>query len=260
MAYSITRDKYFTRNQPANSERLKNRILVNYSPLIEGEEAEVYRSSEPILLGAGESIEIEAAYNNVPCINAVADIDNERGSTFSITVENHYSWGAIITVLNNGSSSGTCELYITATPLIVEGGDFKSAENESSILEYGLLEYTFPDNHLIQDSVTAQGIASALISSYSTLRKECILSWRGDPSLELGDEIQAPVYQRGATIVNAYFYIFKNQISFDGTLKETTSGILIDSLLEEEWQDNSTTGDEYQDNYTNGDVIQKYRE
>lgn len=229
MTYPITKNQYFTRNQPAKSEELKNRVLVKYSPLIEDADniaSEIYRSNEPISLLAGEEKIIEAEFSTVPCVDVSGDIENKIGSTFSITIENYYSWGGIVTVKNTGATPGTCELVLTGTPLIPDEATsaYESAEDTASISENGVLEYKFPDNHLIQTKTVAAAIADSLITSYATPRKDVSMNWRGDPALELGDEIRVPVYQRGATTVNNEFYIFKNKLDFDGTLKETTEG------------------------------------
>jgi hypothetical protein len=42
--------------------------------------------------------------------------------------------------------------------------------------------------------------------------------------LELGDQINAPEYQRGTINNTGEFKVIKNVISFDGTLRETTTG------------------------------------
>lgn len=224
MAYSITRDDYFRRSQPAKSEELKNRCVVRYSPLVEGDPEEVYRSDEPISLAAGNSVEVEAKYNNLPCKDGSASIENSVGSTFIITEENHYSWGAIVTVQNNGASPGTCELVIDATPLSVEGESFEIAEDALSIQDNRMLEYPFPDNHLIQNAETAAAIAALLVSSFSTPRNDCSVDWRGDMALELADEIEVVTYERNSTIITELFYIYKQEISFDGTLEVMTEG------------------------------------
>lgn len=223
--YRITRDDYYTRNQPAKSEELKNRVLVKYAPLVLGASEEVYRSSEPISLAAGASVTVEAEYSTVPCITASADVDNVSASTFSVSAS-YYSWGAIVTVTNTGAVAGTCELFIEATPLTVaEGKNYESAEDAPSIQENGVLEYKFPDNQLIQTAAVADAIADALITAYATPRKDTALTWRGDPSLELGDEISVPVYHRPpAAAIMGDFYVFKNKLDFDGTVKMQTEG------------------------------------
>jgi hypothetical protein len=224
-AYRIDRDDYYTRNQPAKSEELKNRVSVKYAPLVQGAPEEVYRSSEPISLAAGASVTLDAEYNNIPCINAAADKDNVTASSFSVSAS-YYSWGAIVTVTNTGAVAGTCELFIEATPLTVaEGKNYQSAENAPSIQENGVLEYKFPENHLIQSAEVADDIADALITAYSTPRKDVAVTWRGDPALELGDEITVPVYHRPpAAAIMGDFYVFKNKLDFDGTVKMQTEG------------------------------------
>ena len=224
--YEVTKDQYFTRNQPAKSEELKNRVTVKYSPLIEHEDGdqEIYRSPEPISLAAGAEIIIDAEYD--VSIDVTGDHENDTGSTFSLTVENYYGTGALVTVKNTGANPGTTELVISGTPLVVDetAAAFEPAEDSASIAENGVLEYKFPENHLIQTAEQAAAIAAALITSYATPRKDVSLNWRGDMALELGDEITVPVYQRGTTTVNDDFYVFKTKLDYDGTLKAATEG------------------------------------
>lgn len=226
--YRITQDDYYTRNQPAKSEELKNRVQVRYSPLVDGEpDTEVYRSDEPISLAAGASVTIDAEYSTVPCIDAIANVDNETGSTFSVTAK-YYSWGARVVVTNTGALAGTCELFVEATPLTVEGESFAPvAEDAASIAENGVQEYSFPDSHLIQSEAMAALIGPALLASFATPRKDVSINWRGDPALELGDEISVPIYQRNLTTIQGEFYIFKIKTDFDGTLRQTTEGRIL---------------------------------
>jgi hypothetical protein len=224
MAYSITTDDYFSLSQPAKSEELKNRVIVRYSPLVLGSEEEVYRSDDPISLGAGEEITIEAAYSNDPCVTAVGSIENVTAGTFDIIAENYYSWGAIITIKNISATPGTCELVIDATPLTVEGKSFETAEDEDSIEENHIMEYQFPENHLIQNNTVAAMITTALIESYATPRNDVSVDWRGNPALELGDEIEPTVYEKNDTIVTDLFYIYKQKFNFDGTLQSQIEG------------------------------------
>jgi hypothetical protein len=224
MSYPITTDDYFNRTQPAKSDELKNRVIVRYSPLVEGSSEEVYRSDKPISLSAGAETIIEAAYSNDPCIDAAGSIENVTASTFDITVENYYSWGAIITVKNIGAVTGTCELVIDAKPLTVEGESFETSEDANSIEENKVIEYKFPDNHLIQSSAIAAVIAAALVESYATPRNDVSINWRGNPALELGDEIEATVYEKNSTLVTDLFYIYKQKIDFDGTMQSSVDG------------------------------------
>jgi hypothetical protein len=224
MAYAITTDDYFSRQQPAKSDELKNRVIVRYSPLVEGAAIEAYRSDKPISLAAGASATIEAEYSNVPCIDAVGSIENVTGSTFSITVEDYYSWGAIVTIQNTGGVTGTCELVIDGKPLTDDSESFETDEDTESIEENYVQEYRFPDNHLIQSGAVAALVAAALVDSYATPRNDISLNWRGNPALELGDEIEPTVYEKNSTLVTELFYIYKQKLDFDGTLQSAIEG------------------------------------
>ena len=115
-------------------------------------------------------------------------------------------------------------MKVEGLPINVSGEESVVEEAIPEIKSYGLQEYIYPKNHLIQAPAIAELIASKLLTSYKTVRKDTSIVWRGNPALELGDTIELPEYKRGATEVLGDFKIIKNKISYNGTLIETTDG------------------------------------
>ena len=224
MSYAITKNDYFDRTQPAKSEELVNLVNVPVAALTPDDApSEVYRSADPVTLAAGATIEIIAEYSNCPVTGGAAVLeDASAGIAIDPALTNYYAWGAVVTIKNSGVASGVFTLFAKGTILNENSDEIVTDEDADSQLENGVLKYDYPKNHLVQSQETGAAIAAALLDGYKTPRKDVSLTWRGDPSLELGDIIEAPVYQRGAIDERAEFYIYKNKLDFDGTLRATT--------------------------------------
>lgn len=209
----ITRDDYFAKDNPYNYMQIANYIEVETRPLRPAPTEEVYRSSEPVSINAGETISITAYYNVEPCIEAVASVEGV-GSIADVT---YYSWGADVKVTS--STAGEFELVINAKPLKVQGAEKVVAKDDDSIREHGRIKYTFPKNSLVQTRQQAQKIADSLLAYYKEPRRDLSLDWRGNPALLLGDRVR---------IIDEYggedFFITMQNIEYDGGLRVQMEG------------------------------------
>lgn len=219
----ITVDDYFVREQPAKSDELYNRVVINTQPLSPaGELSEVFSSSDPISVPGGQSLVYTAIYSEKPVLTeeALASVSELTGGAIGVTHTTFYAWGADVTLTNVGGTTGSCKLTITGRALKVQGGETVSAEDSESIRSNGLLTYEYPDNPLVQSEAMAAIIADKLLESYKTPRKDTRVEWRGNPALELGDTITVPIYME----LTGPFKITRNQINFDDGLRATTEG------------------------------------
>lgn len=223
IAYEITKDDYFDRAQPAKSEELVNYVSVPITALIAGASEEVYRSEAGIIIAAGGNYTITAEYSNTPVSGAGALFDGTH-TDITITSAVYYAWGAVVTLHNSGVVSNTFELYIEGTVYTVNSDEVSISDDAASQLENGILKYDYPVNHLIQSRAIGDLIGAGLLVSFKTPRKDVSLNWRGDPALVLGDVFEAPEYQKNDIDVRGLFYIYKQKIDFDGTLKAVTDG------------------------------------
>jgi hypothetical protein len=221
--YEITSDDYFTKTQPAKSEEIANVIEVYVLPLLPAQsESEVYKSKDPIIVPANSTRQITISYEKPPVLDATAYVTDT--SAVVVASSSLYAWGGTITLENPSGSDDTVVIVINGIPLTIQGEEIITVRDEASIREYGLQKYTLPKNHLIQSRVMAERIANTLLQSYKTVRKDVEIDWRGNPALELLDVIRVPEYQKNGIDNRSQYYITKNAINFDGTLRQQTSG------------------------------------
>lgn len=220
--FSITKDDYFNKNQPAKSEELANFIEVYTQPLSFATNSEVYRSKDSISIAAHSTATIDVIYEKQPVQNTTITLDD----TVSIVVASSsvYVWGARITLENPSDTIDSAIIVVTGNQLVVTGEEIISTSDDLSVREFGIQKYTLPKNHLIQTRSMAQKVAGVLLSSYKQIRKDVDLDWRGNPALELTDEIEVPEYQKNGIDQRGTFYITKNIFNFDGTLRQQTNG------------------------------------
>jgi len=218
----ITKHDYFDKLQPAKSEELANSISVGFAPLVPGAEEVVYKSDGDITLAGGASLTIPlAVFSKVPVVDAVASLIDAAGTT-TITSAVYYAHGATLTITNAAGGPDTFSVQVKAKPLEVQGAGVVTEEDAESINEHGLLAYAFPDNPFIQTKAVAELIADTLLSSYKLPRRDVSLDWRGNPALELVDEIEVPEYQKKGIDKRGLFRIVRQSMEFDGTLRATT--------------------------------------
>lgn len=222
----ISNLEYYTRDQPSKSEELVNRVVVTPQPLsVISPAEELFKMPEVFSLDPAETIEFRFYYKKQPALETGATTSqfDTTGGAFTIDSETYFPWGVELVITNNTGVVGSAKILVEGLPLEVLGETVVIDEALPEIKTYGLQEYIYPVNHLVQSVTVAELIASNLLESYKTIRKDTALVWRGNPALELGDVIQVPEYKRGGTEVIGEFKIFKNMIEYNGTLRETTN-------------------------------------
>jgi hypothetical protein len=219
--YSITKNDSFDIRQPSKPEELKNKIQIPVSRL-SSEGSQTAYESEWISIEIGEELSLICDYSGYPVDEAEAEISDTEVVGIEIIDQFCYACAAYVTVKNNGIAVGSFKLKITGTKYSPKSDEIVEASDIDSIIEYGERIFSLNANQLLQDRVMAQMLADALLVSYKDYRRDIVLDCRGDPSLELGDIIDAPIYQRGAIDETASFIIYKNEFQFDGALKEKT--------------------------------------
>lgn len=221
----FTDDDYFSKKQPAKREEMKNRVEVQTQPLLPVDTPEeIYRTGEPVTLSAGQVSEVTAYYSTQPALvsGASISIENNEGGTIVIAAVEYYPWGVEYTVSNTSGVEGSAEVVVNGYPLKITGEETIVREDTGSIEDYGLQKYAYKKNHLVQSAAMAARIAGKLLDAYSIFRKDVSVTWRGNPNVELGDEITVPVYDTPGTYIVDRFKVFRNKLEYDGTLKQIT--------------------------------------
>jgi hypothetical protein len=229
---TITKDNYFGRSQPSNAGDLKNYIEVETQPLSQSDAAvQVYESPDAIAIGSSEIIEnIELVYSELPVKDAVATVIEESAGVDVALVVTYYPWGCTLAATNLNAVAGSFKIRVEGHTFTVLYPETVIRQDATSIFENGKLVCKFPNNHLVQTNAVAVKIAENLLASYKEPRKDVVLNWRGNPALELGDTINAPIYQRGSINNTGNFVVYKNKIDFDGTLRENTDARKVEAL------------------------------
>ncbi|MBN1604733.1 MAG: hypothetical protein JW915_24200 [Chitinispirillaceae bacterium] len=222
MSYLITDDDYYQKNQPAKSEEIANIIEVYTQPLSSSEIQELYKSTDAIRIIPYSTKMVEIVFDKKPVTEA--EISLESTTAIVIAESTIYAWGATVILENPSGTLDSAIISANGRLLVVSGEELITRRDELSIREYGEQKYTLPKNHLIQTREQAERIAEELLQSYKTVHKDIEIDWRGNPALELTDEIEVHVYKSKAFENRGTFYITKNTFEFDGTLKQQTNG------------------------------------
>jgi hypothetical protein len=213
----ITADDYFRKDNPVKWSEIANYIEVETQPLRPVDTPqEVYRSNEPVSIQAGQTVTITAYYNETPCIDAVASLENATTGCV-IQEATYYAWGADVKVYS--TTAGTFTLVINARPLKVLNKERAIAKDDASITDNGLIKYTFPANLLVQTREVAQDMANKLLAYYKDPRRDVEVEWRGNPALLLGDRVSVV-----DSVETNDYYVIRQEIEYDGALRAKLSG------------------------------------
>jgi hypothetical protein len=188
--FGIGPDDYFAPlRAPSRQDQVANEIVVTARPVAPaGSPEEVYRSSSPITVPAGQIVTVTAQYQQPPVKDATASLDSPPPDV-SIVDARYYAWGAEVDIQNTGGSDADVTLVITGTRLVAWAGERVVTRDENSQALNGRIVFEFPENHLIQTRAQAQTIAQALLASFKDPRRDIEIEWRGNPALELGDPV-----------------------------------------------------------------------
>ncbi len=188
-SYGIGPDDYFEAQAPSRMNSLVNEVLVFARPVEpDSGPVEVYRSTSPITVPAGQTLTVTVQYQQSPVTGATASLDSPP-SGVAIVGARYYAWGAEVDIRNTGARPVNVVLIVTGTRLLARPAEAVVATDPDSQARYGRLVYQFPDNHLVQTRSQAASIATTVLASAKDPRRDIGLEWRGNPALELGDPV-----------------------------------------------------------------------
>ena len=239
MAYYIDGNNYFKRLQPAKTEELINLVQVPVSPLTIQDEDDRAYVGDAIVFSALEAKTIEITYSNIPMKNMSAKayltdaegeliIDETNGEITNdqlvIYPSTYYAWGASLTITNSEASEQNVVVVAAGYHLKDVGKEIIETEDAEGVVENGVLKYKLKKNHLIQTRALGEDIANTLLTSFSIVRKDVTLDYRGNLCLRLMDEIETIEYNKDGIFSTGEFYLYKIVTHYDGTVKQDLNG------------------------------------
>lgn len=209
----ITKDMYFSAENPAKYGQIANEIVVEIQPLSPtATPQEVFKTSNPVTVPPGQTVKLTAQYMEKPVIDAVATLQDTTNTVIDTAV--YYGWGAEITLRNSGTTTENVTVVINGRPLRTQGQELVIKRDENSITELGVHRFEFK-NPLIQTREMAEEIAAFLLSVLTNPLRDVEMDWRGNPALELGDVVST----KGGEYV-----VIRNELTWDGALSAKLSG------------------------------------
>lgn len=209
----INADNFFKADNPLRYGEVVNEVIVETQPLRPVETVqEIFRSNEPVAVGAGQTVVVTAHYNERPVIEAAASLEGATNTVIqSVT---YRGWGADITLHNPGGAGENITVVIRGKPLKILNKERAVVRDENSIIDLGVLRYELT-NPLVQTKAVAQQLANLILTTVSNPRRSIDIDWRGNPALELGDRI---------TSKGGEFMVIRNELNWDGALRAKLVG------------------------------------
>lgn len=93
--------------------------------------------------------------------------------------------------------------------------------DQNSIRQYGQIEYEYEAGDLVQTEEQAEDIAYSLLSSFVTPKRDITVNGFGDVTLQLGEILKIPEYQKNSINNYGYFAIKKLSHNYNGALRGT---------------------------------------
>lgn len=205
--FVVSENEIYEASSPTSE--VANRIQIKTRPYIALTETTLWSLEGDNTINGGQSKSFDVYYTDYDAaIDQYASISSSPpGAT--VTSENHYSWGSSVTIL--GSADGQIlTLTIEGKPIVTRNARIIERSDGGSIRRNGDNTLTLDDNNMIQSVSVAETIAQAILDTTAQESRDIVLSWRGDPTIELGDK---------GTVTGYDAVLVENTFDFNGVLK-----------------------------------------
>ena len=204
--FMIGEDRIIDAQSPVSEVR--NHIIIKTKPYVAESSTTVWTLEADKEIDNGESKTFQVYFSDYPAVIDAASTLSSVPSGATITSETFYSWGASITVL--GSADGqVLTLSIAGKPLAIKGARVIEERDGDSIRRNGDRTLTLEDNNMIQSASVAETIAEDILETTAEEKRDIVIEWRGDPTLELGDK---------GTVTGFDAVIVEQEFNFNGAL------------------------------------------
>jgi len=205
----IGQDRILDSNTPVSN--VINSVQIKTLPYVALGQQTVWEVQGDNIINSGESRTFEIFFTDYEAVIDAAAVLSSSPVGATITAQTWYTWGGRVTVLGSANNQ-VLNLSATGKPLVVRGSRIIKTDDSGSIRRNGLREVMFDQNQLIQDPIIAERIANDILGVTATERRDIETSWRGDPTLELGDKI---------IIDSQTGKIVEQQIKYNGALSSS---------------------------------------
>ena len=124
-----------------------------------------------------------------------------------------------MTVRNNSSTYATAIITISGNAIEINSKTL-TKQDEESVENFGIVEYTHPASEFVQSYEHAEYIATILLGKMRANEGNITTTWRGNPALQLGDTYECE--DRFGD--KKQLFCEYNKFSYDGGLKQETRG------------------------------------
>ncbi len=199
-----------------DQQRLRNKVIVKGTPLIEQAQTEVLNFAEVITVPGSGTKNLTLFFSTSPVKDPQTPVITGHAD-ISISSTTLYSWGVDITLSNVNVADQTITL-ITAdgNPFERTGGVRAVANDDQSIATNGAKTYEI-ESDFFQSNSYAEDLAQGLVDVLSDPGALREIQMRGRPELQLGDPVNIE-YERGG--IDADFWIIRYSLSYDGALMQ----------------------------------------
>ena len=204
----------FTYTSNVTLTEFANSITVEYCEISLSDDL-VDTAEVEVQLNPYESKEVACDYTtDIAYASAVSNNTNVRISNFSSGVN-----ACTMTVRNSSSSIVTAIITISGNAIEINSKTLKK-QDEESVDNFGVVEYSHPASELVQSLAHAEYIADILLGRMKANQGNITTTWRGNPALQLGDNYECEDrFGDSNKLICEY-----NKFSYDGGLKQETRG------------------------------------
>ena len=207
--FDIDEDRIIDAESPVSE--VKNHVIIKTKPYTADSSTTVWELSGDNIINNGESKTYQVYFSDYDAVIDASSTLSSNPAGATITAESFYSWGASITVLGSADNQ-ELTLSILGKPLVIRGARVIEGYDSESIRRNGDRTLTLDDNSMIQSAQVAEEIAEDIIATTAEEKRDIVITWRGDPTIELGDK---------GVVTGFDAVVVEQQFTFDGALRAT---------------------------------------
>ena len=213
-AIQIDKSNMFAYSSSVSLTEFANRISVEYCDVTLSDDT-VDAVSVELNIEPNASLELTLDYNTEVAFPAI-ESDN-----LNVQLTDFQGGVNACSVVAKNATTEKQKAILTVTGKAIEiTTKTLTVQDDESVRNNGITEYSHPSSNLVQSHEQAQYIANLLLEKMHAGEGVVTTTWRGNPELNLGDRyVSKDRFGDGQELVCEY-----NKFTFDGGLKQETRG------------------------------------